>query len=86
MLFGLAPSIFHPSPDWWKWYAEPIRGPSSVRRFRKAVMAHGTGFEFPLLAHILKMLLANKINSHISLNFCPKCQDGKWIIKALNAN
>ena len=41
-------------------------------------MTHGTGFEFPLLAHILQMLLASKINSHISLNFCP--------IKALNAN
>ena len=33
--------------------------------------AHSGTFEFSLLAHILQMLLAIKINSHISSNFCP---------------
>ena len=48
-------------------------------------LAHNTTLEFSLLAHILQMLLASKINSHISSNFCPDHQDGSWIIKALNA-
>ena len=39
-----------------------------------------------VLAHMLQMLLASKINFHISSNFCPDHQDGRWIIKALNAN
>ena len=37
--------------------------------------AHSAMFEFSLLAHILQMLLASKINSHISSNFCPDLQD-----------
>ena len=37
---------------------------------------HSATFEFSLLAHILQMLLGSKINSHISLNFCPDHQDG----------
>ena len=47
--------------------------------------AHGVTFEFSLSAHILQMLLASKINSHISSKFCPDHQDGRWIIKALIA-
>ena len=48
--------------------------------------AHSATFEFSVLAHILQMLLASKINAHISSNFCPDLQDGRWILKALNAN
>ena len=48
--------------------------------------AHSATFEFSLLVHILQMLLASKINSHISSNFCPDHHDGRWITKALNAN
>ena len=47
---------------------------------------HSATFEFSLLAHLLQMLLASKINSHISSNFCQDHQDGRWISKALNAN
>ena len=46
--------------------------------------AHSAMFEFSLLAHILQILLASKINSHISSNFCSNHRDGSWIIKALN--
>jgi len=49
-------------------------------------IAHSATFELSLLAHMLQMLLASKINSHISSNFCPDLQDGGWILKALNAN
>ena len=38
------------------------------------------------MLHMLQMLLASKINSHISSNFCPDHQDGRWIIKPLTAN
>ena len=51
-----------------------------------SALTQNATFEFSLLAHILQMLLASKINSHISSNFCPDHQDGRWIIKALNAN
>ena len=47
---------------------------------------HSATIEISLLAHILQMLLASKINSHISANFCPDHQDVRLINKALNAN
>ena len=50
------------------------------------IAAHSAMFEFSLSAYKLQMLLASKISSHISSNFCPDHQDGRWIIKALNAN
>ena len=50
------------------------------------LLTHSATFEFSLLAHILQMLLASKINSHISTNVCSDHQEGRWIIKALNAN
>ena len=54
--------------------------------FSSSPLAHSATFEFSLLAHLLQMLLDSKINSHISYNFCPDLQDGRWILKALNAN
>ena len=48
--------------------------------------AHSTMFKFSLLAHLLQMLLGSKMKYHINSNFCPDHQDGRWIIKALNAN
>ena len=48
--------------------------------------AHSARFEFSLLAHLLQRLLASKINSHISTNFCQNLHDGRWILKALTAN
>ena len=51
-----------------------------------AAQSYSPMFQFSLLADILQMLLSSKIKSHISSNFCPDHQDGRWIIKALNAN
>ena len=42
--------------------------------------SHTAPFESSLLAHILEMLLGSKINSHISSNFWPDHQDGRWVI------
>ena len=53
--------------------------------FEPIVLSRCNVWIFPL-AHILQMLLASKINSHISAHLCPDCQDGRWIIKSLKAN
>ena len=34
-----------------------------------------------LVPLLLQMLLGSKINSHISLNFCPDHQDRRWVVK-----
>ena len=42
--------------------------------------SHTAPFESSPLADILEMLLGSKINSHISSNFWPDHQDGRWVI------
>ena len=41
---------------------------------------HSATSEFSLLVHILHILLASKINTHISSNFWPDHQNGRWVI------
>ena len=75
--------------DWyelWHYLAYNLCGLTKQPIVTAAAAPHSATFEFSLLAHKLQMLLPSKINSHISSNFGQDHQDGRWIIKAFNAN
>ena len=81
--------FFHTWSTWPQAKIIPYLAPEVPKYSRSSPFSaptHTAPFESSLLAHILEMLLGSKINSHISSNFCPDQEDGRLIIKALNAN